>query len=140
MSTRASTDSASLGRFSGLAAVLRNRRGFTLLEVMVSVLIVSLLVMTVYRFLTANLTAIHNSTEAMNEREEVTGLVNFLQTLLEDLPQKQQGALIGNPNKYHDLASDEMQWICRAGHGVLTMSAPDEYRVTLAIQPIKHGG
>lgn len=138
MSTHASADHSPCSRRSFLAsAASRKRRGFTLIEVMVAALIISLLVMTIYRFLSANLTAIRISTEVTSTREELNGLVSFLQTLLEDLPQKQQGVLIGNPNKIHDLASDEMQWVCRAGHGLLTMSAPDEYRVTLAIQPVE---
>ncbi len=115
-----------------------NSRGaFTLLEVMVAVVIISLMMVSIYRFVRTNLVAIHTSAEIAAERQELAGLIDFVQAQLEDLPARQQGVLMGDPNKFNDLASDEMHWICRAGHGVLTTSAPDEYRVTLAIQPVE---
>lgn len=112
-------------------------RGFTLIEVMVAVAIVSLITVSVYRFVQVNLRAIATSQEAEVDRLEINGLLNYVQAQLEDLPARQQGALLGNPKKFKNLASDELQWICRAGHGVLTTSAPAEYRVTLTIQPVE---
>jgi prepilin-type N-terminal cleavage/methylation domain-containing protein len=115
----------------------RRRRGaFTLLEVMIAVMIVSLLMVSVYRFVRATLVAIRTSQAMSNQRQELAALIDYIRGELEDLPARAQGALLGNPGRYHDAASDEMQWICRAGYGVLTTSAPDEYRVTLAIQPV----
>src|SRR5205823_6458257 len=105
----------------------------TLLEVMIAVAIIGLMMVSVYRFVRANLVAIYTSAEIVAERQETTGLINFLQAQLEDLPMRQPGALLGKPAKFHDLAADEMTWLCRAGQGVLTTSAPDEYRVTLVI-------
>jgi prepilin-type N-terminal cleavage/methylation domain-containing protein len=116
---------------------LVRRGGFTLLEVLVAVVIISMITVSVYRFVRANLRAISVSQEVEVDRLEVTGLINYLQAQLEDLPPRRQGLLLGNPKKFKNLASDEMQWICRAGHGVLTTSAPAEYRVTLAIQPVE---
>ncbi len=139
-------------------------RAFTLLEVMIAVLIISMLVISVFRFVRSVLQAVRISTEATVSKQEVAGLLNYLQTQLEDLPVQQampagcpssppgvfgppgvpavppaepSGALSGTSHKYHDLAADEMEWVCSAGPGVLTTSGEDQYRVTLAIQNVK---
>jgi hypothetical protein len=44
--------------------------------------------------------------------------------------------LLGQPHKYHDLASDEMQWLCRPGAGILTDAATGQFRVTLELRPV----
>lgn len=147
-------------------------RAFTLLEVMIAVLIISMLVISVFRFVRSVLQAVRISTDATVSKQEVSGLLNYLQTQLEDLPVQQamppvagniapglnngatavpignlaltsssastpSGALSGTSHKYHDLAADEMEWVCSAGPGVLTTSGEDQYRVTLAIQNVK---
>jgi hypothetical protein len=120
------------------------------------------------------------STETTLSKQEVAGLISYLQTQLEDLPVQQAspalaltplspgiaripdtnspplsssgtikiradnqlgavplGVLSGTSHKYHDLAADEMGWVCSAGPGVLTTAGEDQYRVTLAIQNVK---
>ena len=112
-------------------------RGFTLLEVMIATLIVSLLAMTLFRFVSTNLLAMKYTTELQDERESVQAVVRFLQTQLADLPRRENGALLGNPLKLHDLSSDEIIWRTHAGQGVLTAAAPGEYRVTMTVQPVE---
>jgi hypothetical protein len=60
-----------------------------------------------------------------------------VQAQLSDLPVHGSGVLLGKANQFHDLSSDEMTWLCRAGQGVMTGAAPGEYRVTLTVQPAK---
>jgi prepilin-type N-terminal cleavage/methylation domain-containing protein len=115
----------------------RRNRAFTLLEVVIAVAIVSLLTISIYRFVVANLTAVQISTEMSNERQMMVGLVNLIDAQLSDLPVQGQGLLLGQPHKFHDLESDEMQWLCRAGQGLLTTAALGEYRVTLELKPVE---
>ena len=113
------------------------RRAFTLLEVMIAVLIIAMLMVSVYRFVKSVLVAVNVSTETTVTKQEMEGFMSFVSTQLADLPIKQQGVLAGTPHKYNNLPADEMDWVCIGGHGVLTTSAPDQYRVTLAIQNVK---
>lgn len=109
---------------------------FTLLEVLIAVLIIGMLVTTLYRFVQSNLTAIKTTSEVVTERQQIAGLIDFLQVQLQDLPAGSQGVLTGSGGKIRDRASDQMEWICQAGQGLFTTAAPGEYRATLAIQPV----
>ena len=113
------------------------RRGFTLIEVMIATLIVSMLVFALYRFISATLRALDASTKLSEERQSVEALTRLVQSQLNELPAHGNGVLLGKANQFHDLASDEMTWLCRAGQGVMTGAAPGEYRVTLTVQPAK---
>jgi len=112
-------------------------RGFTLLEVMIATLIIALLAFTLFRFVSANLQAMHATTEMQAERETVQAVVRFVEAQLADLPRRQTGVILGNPLKIHDLPSDELIWRTHAGQGVLTAAAPGEYRVTMTVQPVE---
>ena len=112
-------------------------RGFTLLEVMIATMIIALLATTLLRFVSTNLRAMKDTTELQDERESLQAVVRFLQTQLADLPPRQNGVLLGNPLKLHDLSSDELIWRTHAGQGVLTAAAPGEYRVTMTVQPVE---
>ena len=112
-------------------------RGFTLLEVMIATLIVSLLAMTLFRFVSTNLLAMKYTTELHDERESVQAVVRFLQTQLADLPRRENSALLGNPFKLHEFSNDEIIWRTHAGQGVLTTAAPGEFRVTMTVQPVE---
>jgi len=112
-------------------------RGFTLLEVMIATMIVSLLATVLFRFVSTTLQAMRFTTELQDERESVQAVVRFLQTQLADLPAHQNGVLLGNPLKLHDLSSDEIIWRAHAGQGVLTTAAPGEFRVTMTVQPVE---
>ena len=115
----------------------RAKKAFTLLEVVIAVAIVSLLTISIYRFVVANLTALRISTEMSTERQSMVGLVNLIDAQLSDLPVQGQALLLGQPHKFHDLESDEMQWLCRAGQGLLTTAALGQYRVTLELKPVE---
>jgi len=112
-------------------------RGFTLLEVMIATLIISLLAFTLFRFVSANLQAMQFTTEVQAERDSLQAVVRLVQTQLADLPRRETGAILGNPLKLRDLSTDELIWKTRAGQGVLTAAAPGEYRVTMTVQPVE---
>ena len=116
-----------------------DNRGFTLLEVMIATVIIAMLTFGLYRFITSNLNALRVSTELHDERQSLLGLVKFLQVQLGDLPLRRPGALTGAPFKFNNLSSDEMTWLCTAGHGLMTDAAEQDYKVTLALQP-EHPG
>ena len=110
-------------------------RGFTLLEVMVATMIIGLLVMALHRFITTTLQALDATTALAEERQSVDALTKLVQAQLNELPATGAGVLLGKANQFHELPSDEMTWLCRAGQGVMTGASPGEYRVTLTVQP-----
>jgi len=110
--------------------------GFTLLEVMIGVMVIAMLTFSLYRFVQTSIQAVQTSTDMARERQSVAGLINFVQGALNDLPSKGQGLLLGSSGKSHDLAQDQMQWVCKPGAGLMTTSGDGEYFVTLAIQPV----
>ena len=115
----------------------KTAHGFTLLEVMLATMIVALLTSVLFRFVSANLQAMKDTTELQDERESVQAVIRFLQTQLADLPRRENSALLGNPFKIHEFSNDEIIWRAHAGQGVLTAAAPGEFRVTLTVQPVE---
>lgn len=109
--------------------------GFTLLEVMIAVAVTVMLTFSLFQFISANLNALKFSAENAEERDAMLGLVDLVQGQLNELPTAGQALLTGQAHKFKGLASDEMQWRTKAGLGVLTTAAADEYQVTLMLQP-----
>jgi len=92
--------------------------------------------MTLYRFLATNLTVIRYSTELTDERNALQNVIRFVEAQLNDLPAREQEALIGQPFKFQNLSNDEITWKCSAGPGLLTTAATGEFRVTMTVQPV----
>jgi prepilin-type N-terminal cleavage/methylation domain-containing protein len=113
--------------------LLPTRRAFTLLEVMLAVAILSLLTVSLFRFVSANLDALQHSTETSEDKQAVLGAINLLQGQLNELPAKGQGLLAGQALKFKDLPSDQIQWRTRGGVGLLTTAAEEDYRVTMML-------
>lgn len=113
------------------------RRAFTLLEVTLAVAILGMMAMAIYRFVSANLTAVRVSTEINEIDARYEGLANLLTAQLQDLPPG-QGTLAGEPYKFNGRSRDEMTWVCSAGPGLLTRYATGEFSVTLRLRPIEH--
>lgn len=99
-------------------------------------MITSMVVLSLYRFVSTHLMTIGVSTELAEERETLDAVVRYLQTQMNALPPLQESALTGQPFKFRGLSSDEISWTCPAGAGLLTTAAPGDYKVTLALQPI----
>lgn len=114
----------------------RTRRAFTLLEVIIATMIIGMIALTLYRFLSANLTAIRYSTELTDEREALQAIIRLLETQLNDLPLREKEALTGQPLKFQNLSNDEITWKCSAGSGLLTTAAAGDFQVTLTVQPV----
>jgi len=116
----------------------RRRRAFTLFEVMIAVFIVMLLSVSLAQFLRVNLEAIGSMTETGIEQERMGALLRYVQGELNDLPPNGKGGsgvLLGTANKFRDLSSDEIQWLCKPGSGVLTSAAVGQFRTTLMLRP-----
>ncbi len=123
-------------RFLDFGTRSKTRRAFTLLEVIIATMIIGMMVVTIYRFLAANLTAMRVSNEITDEREAVQAVVRLIEGQLNDLPLVKPGVLSGKPLKFRNLSNDELTWRCTAGAGLLTSAAPGEYDVTLTVQPV----
>ena len=104
---------------------------------MVGVLVMALIIMTLHRFVVANLMAISSSTQLSEERSATAGFISYVTGQLASLPGQQTGVLAGKPIVLNRLPSDELEWLTRGGAGVLTTSAPETYRVTVALRNVK---
>lgn len=111
-----------------------NRRGFTLIEVMIGVMIIALITISIYRFVSSTLTAIRVTTAANDDRNSLVALVKAVEAELQDLPPKMNGVIQGTPHKFDNLEADELQWYCRGGNGLFTKAAEGEWYTTLTIQ------
>jgi len=115
-----------------------SRRAFTLLEVTLAVVILGMMALAIYRFVSANLVAMQASAALNENNGQYAGLANLLAEELQDLPPG-QGTLAGEPFKFEGRSRDEMTWICSAGPGLLTRYAVGEYSVTLRLRPMEKG-
>ncbi len=117
-------------------AIRKSHRAFTLLEVIIATMIIGMVALTLYRFVSANLTAIRVSSELTDERDAVQAVIRLLEMQLNELPLREEEALTGQPFKFQNLSNDEITWKCTAGAGLLTTAANGEFRVTLTVQPV----
>ncbi|HMJ07230.1 MAG TPA: prepilin-type N-terminal cleavage/methylation domain-containing protein [Chthoniobacterales bacterium] len=121
-----------------IAQAKRTRRGFTLLEIMLAVAILSMMSLAIYRFVQSNVTALRISSETNAIDAQYAGFVRLLSSEWTTLPGG-NGALVGEPLKLNGRPRDEITWICSAGPGLLTRYAAGEYRVSLRLQPAAKG-
>jgi prepilin-type N-terminal cleavage/methylation domain-containing protein len=112
---------------------IRNRSGFTLLEVVLAAAILSMMALAIYRFVQSNLIAIRVSSEASAADVRYDGLGDLLTGQWQSLAPG-TGALLGEPLKLNDRPRDEIRWTCGAGPGLLTRYAPGDFVVTLRLQ------
>ena len=118
----------------------RRSAAFTLLEVMLSVVIMALVGLSIYQFVELNVRAVLLSTETASREMEMHGLIAILQSQMNTMQPTQRGALSGQSHIFNNAASDEMTWLAEAGNGLLTKDATGEYNVTLMLRPAKDGG
>lgn len=119
-----------------IVRVKRRSRAFTLLEITLAVAILGMMALAIYRFVSANVTAVRLSTVTNRIDASYEGLANLLTAQLQDLPPG-QGSLTGEPYKFNGRSRDEMTWICSAGQGLLTRYATGEFSATLRLRPIQ---
>jgi hypothetical protein len=122
---------------SSAARWLANRRGFTILEIMVGVGVVGLVLITMYRLVSAQLQALQVSRDAQAQTAAMDGLAKYLQSILAGLPARQPDCLQGIPRNPSGLGpEDEITWLGRPGLSILTSAAAEsDYSVTLTLQP-----
>lgn len=115
----------------------RGRRGFTLLEVMIATLILSLTALGMFRFVQSTIRAVSYSVEDTEEQLAIERLVALVQEELHELPFRGQLTLQGEGVKLNGTDFDSMEWRSRGGPGLMTTAATGEYRVKLKIQPVE---
>ena len=103
---------------------------------MIGVGILGMLLITMFRLVGTQLTALQVSRESQLEWVAMQGLVRYVQGILSNLPLRYNDAFRGIPHVYGMAPADEIQWIARPGLGLLTSAAPEDYYVvTLTLQP-----
>ena len=93
------------------------RSGFTLLEVILSVIILASIALGIFKFVQSNLRAIQSSVQDTEEQLAVERLASLVQEELTNL--------------------DSIEWRSRGGPGLMTTAVSGEYRVKLRMQPLK---
>jgi prepilin-type N-terminal cleavage/methylation domain-containing protein len=111
-------------------------RGFTLLEIMLAVAILSLMAIAIYRFVQSNVLALRISSEATAADARYDSLRDLLTAELQSLPAG-SGALTGEPLTVNDRSRDELKWVADPGLGVLTRYASSDCTVALRLQSEK---
>lgn len=112
-------------------------KGFTLLEVMLSVLILGLISVGMFKFVQGNLRAIQISMEDAEEVLSVERVVALIQEELYAIPSRgSNNRISGIDQKYESKDMDTLEWNSRGGPGLMTTAASGEYRVTLRMKPI----
>lgn len=107
---------------------------FTLLEIVLAVMILSMMSLAIYRFVNANLIALRISAEVNTVDARYSGFESLLATQWQSLPAG-VGALVGEPFKLNERPRDEITWVSSAGPGLLTRYAAGEYRVSMRLRP-----
>jgi prepilin-type N-terminal cleavage/methylation domain-containing protein len=108
--------------------------GFTLLEIMLSVGILGLMSLAIFRFVQSNMIALRVSSDTASADAQYDGLRNLLTAEWQSL-NPQRARLTGEPLKVNDRQRDVVGWFGSAGPGLLTRYAPGEFKVVLRLQP-----
>ena len=117
--------------------IYKSRAAFTLLEMILALMITSMTVMTLYRFVTAHLATMRASTEIGDERDTLQGVIQYLRAQMNALPPpddpgtpgsyppgswfpipRPSAELRGQTFKFHGQASDELTWRTPGGPGI----------------------
>ena len=119
----------------------QRRNGFTLIEVMLAVAILSLTTLGIFRFVQSTVRAVSSSVEDTEEQLAVERLVSLVQEEFYSLPARMNGQtnIQGESIKLNGVDFDSLEWRSRGGAGLMTTAATGEYRVKLRIQPIEKG-
>ena len=117
--------------------LLTHRAGFTLLEVMLAVAIMTLITIGIFRFVQSTVRAVAASVEDTEEQLAIERLVALVQEQMFSLPARGQTNIQGESVKLNGADFDSIEWRSRGGPGLMTTAATGEYRVKLRIQPIE---
>ena len=112
----------------------KHRRGFTLLEVTMAVVILGMMALVIFRFVQTNVASVRISSEIAAADAQYFGLRELLMSQWQSLPPG-KGAMTGEPAKLGDRSRDEIRWTCGPGPGLLTRYAPGDFAVWLRVKP-----
>jgi prepilin-type N-terminal cleavage/methylation domain-containing protein len=111
-----------------------NRRGFTLLEIMLAVAILGMMAVAIFRFVQSNMAAVQFSSQTAAADAQYDGLRDLLTSEWQSLTPL-RAKMMGEPFKLNDRERDEIRWNSAAGPGLVTRYAPGEFTVVLRLQP-----
>jgi prepilin-type N-terminal cleavage/methylation domain-containing protein len=111
-----------------------NRRGFTLLEIMLAVAILGMMAVAIFRFVQSNMAAVEFSSQTAAADAQYDGLRDLLTSEWQSLTPL-RAKMMGEPFKLNDRERDEIRWNSAAGPGLVTRYAPGEFTVVLRLQP-----
>ena len=98
--------------------ILRRRKGFTLIEVMLAVAILSLTTLGIFLFVQSTLRAVASSVEDTEEQLAMERLVALVQEQLYSLPVRGQTNIQGESIKLNGADFDSIEWRSRGGPGL----------------------
>jgi prepilin-type N-terminal cleavage/methylation domain-containing protein len=106
-------------RLTRVGCTVRGRGGFTLLEVMIATLILSLTAIGMFRFVQSTIRAVSYSVEDTEEQLAIERLAALVQEELHELPFRGQLTLQGEGVKLNGTDFDSMEWRSRGGPGLM---------------------
>lgn len=103
---------------------------------MVGVAVIGLIVISMYRLVEAQLTALQVSRETQIRTLQMEGLTAYVRAVLAGLPLRQNECFRGVSHQFGMAPADELQWVARPGLSLLSSAAPEEdFALTLTVQP-----
>jgi prepilin-type N-terminal cleavage/methylation domain-containing protein len=123
-------------------SIRRQPRAFTLLEIILSVAILSMVALALYQFVSSTLLAARVAEMSGSLQTELSGFNRVFQSQAINLPTRlPAGAqlLTGKSNRRNGVASDSVQWISPPGNGVFARRADGMLFATLELVPDKGG-
>ncbi len=119
------------------------RDAFTLLEILLSVAILSMVALALYQFVGSTLISASVTYKAGTLQSELTGFNRVFQSQAVNLPSRvPSGAqlLTGKSKRGASTASDTIMWISPPGNGVFARRGEGFFFATLELLPGKDGG
>ncbi len=127
-----------VGRWAlGVDLRATRRAGFTLIEVMLAIAIMTLTTLGIFRFVQSTVRAVAESVTDTEEQLSVERLVALVQEEFYSIPARGQTNISGESIKLNGADFDWIEWRSRGGPGLMTTAATGEYRVKLRIQPVE---
>src|SRR5450432_1803192 len=118
------------------------RDAFTLLEILLSVAILSMVAIALYQFVGSTLTSASVAYNAGSLQSELAGFNRVFQAQAVNLPARvPSGAqlLTGKSKRSAGAASDSIMWISPPGNGVFARRGEGYFFATLELVPAKDG-
>jgi prepilin-type N-terminal cleavage/methylation domain-containing protein len=126
------------------SSLIRGRpRAFTLLEIMLSVAILSMMTLALYRFVESTMVAARLADNSGALQSDLAGFNRVMQAQMIRLPTRIPPGtqlLTGKSSRRNGVTSDSVLWITPPGNGVFARRAEGLLFATLELVPSKQGG